>query len=72
MFELWHLQVVHGVDDVMLLINTLLMRRVGYLLSQHGFLKILSLSLLVRVGACGLILRVKSIIVHCVGGMVNR
>ena len=72
MFELWHLQVVHGVDDVMLLINTLLMSRVGYLLSQHGFLKILSLSLLVRVGARGLILSVKSIIVHCVGGMVDR
>ena len=72
---MWHLQVVHGVDDVMRLINTLLMvqmSRVGHLLGQHGFLKILTLSLLVRVGACSLMLGVKLKVVHCICGMVDR
>ena len=75
MFELWHLQVVHGANYVVWLLNTLLMvlmSRVSHLLGQHGFLKILALSLLVRVGARSLMLSVESKVVHCVGGMVNR
>lgn len=49
-----------------------LVGRVSYLLGQHGFLEVLTLGLLVRVGARGLVLGMKSIIVNCVGGMVNR
>ena len=49
-----------------------LVGRVSHLLGQHGFLEVLTLSLLVRVGARGLMLGMKSIIVDCVCGMVNR
>ena len=48
------------------------MSRVAHLLGQHRFLKILTLSLLVRVGARSLMLSVKSKVVYCVGGMVDR
>ena len=70
-----HLQVVHGINDVVWLINTLLMMlmsRVAHLLGQHRFLKILTLGLLIRVGARSLMLSVKSKVVYSVGGMVDR
>ena len=69
--------VVHGIDDVVSLFDALLMMmvlmgRVSHLLGQHRFLEVLTLCLLVRVGARGLMLRVESIVVDCVGGMVDR